>query len=292
MSGHAIVDAHQHLWEMAEHPQTWMNPETDSAINRDFVVNDLRAATASVVDLAATVVVQSVNDANETTHLLARAEQAPDLIAGVVGWADLTASDLEEQLCRWRDAPGGHRLVGLRHLVQNEPDEGFLDRPEVRRGLRIAARHELAFDLLVNGVHLPAAVRVASDLPETRFVLDHLGKPPLRSGDLAQWTAQMRELGRLPNVWAKVSGLVTEAEPGERSAALLQPVADVALQAFGPARLMFGSDWPVCLLAADYAEVVSIAQQLLSSLSETEYRRAFAGNAVEFYRLSLGAQPI
>jgi len=287
MSGHAIVDAHQHLWEMAEHPQTWMNPETDSAINRDFVVNDLRAATASVVDLAATVVVQSVNDADETTHLLARAEQAPDLIAGVVGWADLTASDLEEQLWRWRDAPGGHRLVGLRHLVQNEPDEGFLDRPEVRRGLRIAARHELAFDLLVNGVHLPAAVRVASDLPETRFVLDHLGKPPLRSGDLAQWTAQMRELGRLPNVWAKVSGLVTEAVPGERSAALLQPVADVALQAFGPGRLMFGSDWPVCLLAAGYPVVCVAAQRLTAGLGANERADVFAGTAVRAYRLSV-----
>lgn len=282
----AIVDAHQHLWELAEHPQTWMNPDTDAAINRDFVVGDLRAA-ATTVELAATVVVQSVNDPDETTHLLARAEAASDLIAGVVGWADLTAPDLDDQLSRWRAEPGGHRLVGLRHLVQNEPDGGWLDRPDVRRGLRCLSRHDMAFDLLVNDVHLPAAVRVASALPETRFVLDHLGKPPLRSGDLTAWTARIRELASLPNVWAKVSGLVTEAAPGQRSAPLLRPVVDVALDAFGPHRLMFGSDWPVCLLATDYTTVVSIAQQLLMALSETEQRRVFAGNAIEFYRLHL-----
>jgi L-fucono-1,5-lactonase len=284
----AIVDSHQHLWEFAEHPQTWMNPVTDGAINRDFVVDDLRAATASV-DLAATVVVQSVNDADETTHLLARADAASDLIAGVVGWADLTSSDLDDQFDRWRAGAGGHRLVGLRHLVQNEPDAGWLDRAEVRQGLRALARHELAFDLLVNVVHMPAAIRVARDLPDTRFVLDHLGKPPLRSGDLAQWTTQMRELGRLPNVWAKVSGLVTEAADDGRSAAALRPVFDVALEAFGPNRLMFGSDWPVCLLATSYADVVSIAEELFAPLSESEQRRGFAENAAEFYRLRLPA---
>jgi L-fuconolactonase len=278
-----IVDAHQHLWEMAEHPQTWMNPATDAAINRDFVVDDLRAAKTD--DVAATVVVQSVNDQDETTHLLARAEAASDLIAGVVGWADLTAQELDDQLSHWRALPGGHRLVGLRHLVQNEPDAGWLDRPDVRRGLRCLARHDMAFDLLVNDVHLPAAVRVTTELPEVRFVLDHLAKPPLRSGELARWTAQMRELGNLPNVWAKVSGLVTEAAPGKRSAALLQPVVDVALDAFGPQRLMFGSDWPVCLLATDYADVVSVAQQLLAELSKTEQQRVFADTAIAFYRL-------
>jgi L-fuconolactonase len=280
----AIVDAHQHLWEFAQHPQTWMNPATDAAINRDFVVDDLRAATASV-DLLATVVVQSVNDADETTHLIARADAASDLIAGVVGWADLTGADLDDRLNRWCEQPGGHRLVGFRHLVQNEPDTGWLDRPDVRRGLQTLARHGLAFDLLVNGEHFAAAIRVAADLPETRFVLDHLGKPPFRSGDLAQWTTHLRQLGELPNVWAKVSGLVTEAAPGARSAAHLQPAVDVALEAFGPKRLMFGSDWPVCLLAADYTEVVTLAEQLLASLSEVERRRVFVENALEFYGL-------
>jgi len=279
-----IVDAHQHLWELAEHPQTWMNPGTDGVINRDFVVDDLRAAVATV-DLTATVVVQSVNDANETAHLLARAEAASDLIAGVVGWADLTASDLDGRLSHWQGEPGGHRLVGLRHLVQNESDAGWLGHPDVRRGLRCLARHDMVFDLLVNDVHLPAAIRVASDLPEMRFVLDHLGKPPLRSGQLNQWTTRLHQLGKLPNVWAKVSGLVTEAAPGERSAPLLQPVVDVALDAFGPQRLMFGSDWPVCLLATSYTDVVSIAQQLLASLNETEQQQVFSQNAIEFYRL-------
>jgi L-fuconolactonase len=278
-----IIDAHQHLWEFAEHPQTWMNPATDGAINRDFVVDDLRAATVSV-DLRATVVVQSVNDADETTHLLVRAAAASDLIAGVVGWADLTAPDLDDQFGRWHAAPGGHRLVGLRHLVQNEPDAEWLDRADVRQGLRTAARHELAFDLLVNDVHLPAAVRVAADLSENRFVLDHLGKPPLRTGDLTEWTTTIRELGALPNVSAKVSGLVTEAEPGT-PVADFQRVVDVALEAFGPDRVMFGSDWPVCLLAASYPDVVATARELLAALSSSERQRVFADNAAEFYRL-------
>jgi L-fuconolactonase len=283
-----IVDAHQHLWEFAEHPQTWINPDTDGAINRDFVIDDLRDATASL-DVGATVVVQAVNDAEETTHLLQRAEAASDLIAGVVGWADLTAPDLDDQFDRWRAQPGGHRLVGLRHLVQNEPDPDWLDRPDVRQGLRTCATHSIAFDLLVNEAHLPAAVRVVAALPETRFVLDHLGKPPLRSGDLTPWATQMRQLGRLPNVWAKVSGLVTEAPRGGRSAAHLQPVFDVALDAFGPERLMFGSDWPVCLLAASYAEVAATAQELAAALSEAERNNVFAGNAAEFYQLRSGA---
>jgi L-fuconolactonase len=283
-----IVDAHQHLWEFAEHPQTWINPDTDGAINRDFVIDDLRDATASL-DVGATVVVQAVNDAEETTHLLQRAEAASDLIAGVVGWADLTAPDLDDQFDRWRAQPGGHRMVGLRHLVQNEPDPDWLDRPDVRQGLRTCATHSIAFDLLVNEAHLPAAVRVVAALPETRFVLDHLGKPPLRSGDLTPWATQMRQLGRLPNVWAKVSGLVTEAPRGGRSAAHLQPVFDVALDAFGPERLMFGSDWPVCLLAASYAEVAATAQELAAALSEAERNNVFAGNAAEFYQLRSGA---
>jgi L-fuconolactonase len=283
-----IVDAHQHLWEFAEHPQTWINPDTDGAINRDFVIDDLRDATASL-DVGATVVVQAVNDAEETTHLLQRAEAASDLIAGVVGWADLTAPDLDDQFDRWRAQPGGHRMVGLRHLVQNEPDPDWLDRPDVRQGLRTCAAHSIAFDLLVNEAHLPAAVRVVAALPETRFVLDHLGKPPLRSGDLTPWATQMRQLGRLPNVWAKVSGLVTEAPRGRRSAAHLQPVFDVALDAFGPERLMFGSDWPVCLLAASYAEVAATAQELAAALSEAERNNVFAGNAAEFYQLRSGA---
>ncbi len=286
-----IVDAHQHLWELAQHPQTWMNPETDSAINRDFVVDDLRAAAASVRPVA-TVVVQSVNDADETTHLLARAEAASDLIAGVVGWADLTAADLDDWFGRWQTGPGGHRLVGLRHLVQNEPDAGWLDRPDVRQGLQTATRHGLSYDLLVNGMHLPAAVRVASDLPGTRFILDHLGKPPFQSGDFDDWVAHIRRLGKLPNVWAKVSGLVTEAAPGKRSAVHLRPAFDVALDAFGPRRLMVGSDWPVCLLAASYTEVVSTARELLAPLSESEQQQVLADNAVAFYRLQLQPRPV
>ena len=282
-----IVDAHHHLWDLRQHPQTWINPVTEAAINRSFVVEDLEAA-IEPLDVIGTVVVQSIDDADETTHLLERAAAANGLIAGVVGWADLTSSDLDERIAQWLERPDGDRLVGFRHLVQSEPDDEWLLRADVRRGLAVVTKHGLTFDLLVKMPQLRAAVEVVRACPETRFVLDHLAKPPFRTGNLDEWERLIRELAAAPNVCAKVSGLVTESAPGEWTAQTFQRVVGVALDAFGVDRLMFGSDWPVCLLEAEYAAVVELASRLLERrLSATERHRFFVENAVGFYGLRL-----
>lgn len=282
-----IVDAHHHLWDLKQHPQTWIDPSTEATINRSFVEEDLLAA-IEPVDVIGTVVVQSVDDADETTHLLERAANANGLIAGVVGWADLTSSDLDERIAQWLARPDGHRLVGFRHLVQSEPDDGWLMREDVRRGLAVVTKHGLTFDLLVKMPQLPAAVEVVRACPDTWFVLDHLAKPLFRTGDLDEWERLIRGLAAAPNVRAKVSGLVTEAAPGEWTPQTFQRAVDVAMDAFGVDRLMFGSDWPVCLLEAEYAAVVELARRLLDlGLSDAERDRIFVENAVAFYGLRL-----
>ncbi|HEX7106029.1 MAG TPA: amidohydrolase family protein [Acidothermaceae bacterium] len=282
-----IVDAHHHLWDLRQHPQTWINPATEAAINRNFVVEDLKAA-ITPVEVIGTVVVQSIADADETTHLLERAADSNGLIAGVVGWADLTSSDLDERVSEWLERPDADRLVGFRHLVQSEQDDEWLLREDVRRGLAVVTRHGLTYDLLVKMPQLPAAVEIVRRCPETRFVLNHLAKPLFRTGDLDEWERLIRELAASPNVCAKVSGLVTEATSGEWTVDTFQRAVDVALEAFGADRLMFGSDWPVCLLEADYAAVVELADRLLAGqVTDAECRKIFVDNAVEFYGLRL-----
>lgn len=286
-----LVDAHHHLWDLRQHPQTWINPVTDAAINRSFVVEDLEAA-IKPVDVVGTVVVQSIEDADETTHLLERAANSSGLIAGVVGWADLASSDLDERIAQWLARPDGDRLVGFRHLVQSEPDDEWLLRDDVRRGLAVVTQHGLTYDLLVKMPQLPAAVEIVRRCPETPFVLDHLAKPLFRTGDLDEWERLTRELAKAPNVCAKVSGLVTEARSGEWTVDTFQRAVDVALEAFGVDRLMFGSDWPVCLLEAEYATVAELANSLLAGqLSDAERRRIFVDNAVAFYGLRLRSAP-
>jgi L-fuconolactonase len=278
------VDAHQHLWTLTEHPQTWMNPATDGPIMRDFTTTDLAAA-ALPAGVSVTILVQSVNDATETDDLLAAADESP-LIAGVVGWVDLTAPDLVDQIARWRAGPGGGRLVGIRHLVTNEPDPGWLDRPSVLRGLSTVAEAGLAYDLLVKGPQMAAALRACRAVPNLRMVLDHLGNPPLVGEPLTGWAAAVHELGRLPNVSAKLSGLVTLADWSHWTVQDLAPAVELAFEAFGAGRLMFGSDWPVCLLAAPYQVVVDSANQLTRGLSASEHDAVFRRNALEFYRLA------
>jgi L-fuconolactonase len=231
-----------------------------------------------------TVLVQTVADVDETREFLATAAEYA-FIRGVVGWVDLTDTRVSDVLSQLRAGPGGGKLVAIRHQVHDEPDADWLSRADVRRGLRQVADAGLVFDLLVRTRELPAAVQVVRDMSGARFVLDHLAKPPLVSGDLDAWSSQLRELARADNVVAKVSGLVTEADWHAWSAATLQPTVDVALEAFGPQRLMFGSDWPVCLLAATYAQVVDTARALTAALSVAEQNRIFNTNTVAAYQL-------
>ncbi|WP_327399564.1 amidohydrolase family protein [Streptomyces sp. NBC_01288] len=277
------VDAHHHVWDLSVRDQDWITGPELQPLRRDFTVTDLEPeARAAGVDR--TVLVQTITVAEETPEFLALAD-AHDLIAGVVGWTDLTRPDITDELARLRELPGGHCLKGIRHQVQGEPDPNWLLRPDVRRGLTAVADAGLVYDLLVLPHQFPAAVEVAASLPQLAFVLDHLGKPPIASGQLEPWTASLRSLAALPNAYCKLSGLVTEADWKTWSTEDLHPYADTALDAFGPGRLMFGSDWPVCTLAATYGEVAEAAGELTDDLSAAERAEVLEGTATRVYGL-------
>ncbi|MEU4765043.1 amidohydrolase family protein [Actinosynnema sp. NPDC023794] len=277
------IDAHHHLWDLSARPQGWLDEPTLEPIRRDFGPADLRAV-AERAGVDATVLVQVLPDVGETAEFLALAELS-DLVAGVVGWVDLTAPDVAEQLDRLRRGPGGDRLVGVRHLVQSEPDPDWLARPDVLAGLRAVRDAGLVYDLLTRPHQLTAALDAVRAVPDLVFVLDHLSKPDIAGRVLQPWATRLSALAAEPNVVAKVSGLVTEADWSRWTAADLRPYVDVALEAFGPDRLMVGSDWPVCLLAADYDRVFATAAELLDGCSAAERDQLFGGAAARVYRL-------
>ncbi|MEU8129833.1 amidohydrolase family protein [Micromonospora sp. NPDC049049] len=278
-----IVDAHHHLWVRARHPQPWIDPVTMAAIDADFEPADL-APPARAAGVTATVVVQSIASVTETVDLLGVAAE-DTLVRGVVGWVDLTAADVAEHLDGLRAARGGERLVGIRHLVQSETDPAYLDRPDVRRGIAAVGAAGLVFDLLVRQHQLPMAARLTRDLPEVSFVLDHLGKPALGSPDMAEWGRDLRSLAASPNTTAKLSGLVTEVPHSHWTPADLGPAVEDALDAFGPERLMFGSDWPVCLLASSYQRWVDTLAELLEGRDGADQASVWGGTARRVYGL-------
>lgn len=274
------VDAHHHLWQTSVRRHTWLNGPEMTTIRRDFTTSDLRAV---ATDIDATVLVQVLPDLGESEEFLALALDEP-LIAGVVGWVDLTAFPARG-IERLRAAPGGEFLVGIRHLVQAEPDPEWLARVDVLRGLAAVREAGLVYDVLVVPHQIPAAITAARVLPDLTFVLDHLGKPPIATGELEPWATHLAALAREPNVVAKLSGLVTEASKGWK-AADLRPYVETALTAFGPDRLMVGSDWPVCLLAGEYAEVLDATNTLLEELTATERAAVLGGTATRVYGLA------
>ncbi|MFM9593747.1 amidohydrolase family protein [Streptomyces scabiei] len=278
-----IVDAHHHVWDLSVRDQDWITGPELAPLRRDFTLRDLEPQ-ARAAGVTATVLVQTVTVPEETPEFLALAAGS-DLVAGVVGWTDLTSAEAGAALAGLREQPGGEHLVGIRHQVQGEPDPRWLVRPDVLRGLAAVAEAGLVYDLLVKPHQLPAAVEAAARLPHLTFVLDHAAKPPVASGELRPWAGEIRRLAALPNTVCKLSGLVTEADWKNWSVAGLRPYADTLLDAFGPHRLMFGSDWPVCRLASDYREVIDTAQELLSGLGPAEHREVFAGTAVRVYGL-------
>jgi L-fuconolactonase len=281
------IDAHHHVWDLSAHAQPWITGEHMAPLRRSFGVEDLVAASASS-GIDRTVVVQTVADPTETTDLLALAETSP-VVAGVVGWVDLTAPHLGDQLDRLQSHPGGRWLVGIRSLVQDERDPGWLLRPEVLRGLHEVADRDLAFDLLVRPHQLPAVAVCVAEVPQGRFVLDHLAKPGIAAGAWQPWADDLSVLAVHDHVTAKLSGLVTEADRHWTSTDL-QPYVDHAVSVFGHERLVFGSDWPVCTLAATYEQVAHTADLLLHRLSPSERELVFGGNAASTYRLAAHAE--
>ncbi|MFJ5642668.1 amidohydrolase family protein [Streptomyces sp. NPDC093223] len=274
------VDAHHHVWDLSVRDQDWITGPGLRALRRNFGVEDLRPE-ARAAGVTRTVLVQTVTVPEETPEFLALAD-ADDLVAGVVGWTDLTDPAVAGELARLRELPGGAHLKGIRHQVQAEPDPQWLLRPDVHRGLAAVAEAGLVYDLVVRAHQLPAAVKAAEAHPGLTFVLDHLGKPPIASGVLDPWAGAVRALAAQPNTVCKLSGMVTEADPASWTVQDLRPYAETVLDAFGPDRLMFGSDWPVCLLAGTYAEVFDAARQLIGPGERTQ---VFETTATRVYGL-------
>jgi L-fucono-1,5-lactonase len=277
-----IIDAHHHFWDPAEADYPWLTDEL-AAIRRRFGPEDLEPLLAAA-GVEKTILVQTRSSVAETAALLATAGRTP-FIAGVVGWVDLLDPAAADALALLREGIGGEKLIGIRHQVHDEPDPDWLRRTDARRGIAAVGAAGLAYDLLVRSRELPAALDAARALPDVRFVIDHLAKPPIRDRKLQPWAELIRPFGDLGNAWCKVSGLVTEADWGTWRAEDLEPFVDHALDVFGPDRLLFGSDWPVCLLAATYGEVLDAARATLAGLSSEERAAVFGGNAVAVYRL-------
>ncbi|GAA1714912.1 amidohydrolase family protein [Kribbella yunnanensis] len=277
------VDAHHHVWDLSVRDQTWMVGPDFAPIRRNFTADDL-APLAAAADVTATVLVQTVGVLAETGEFLEVAA-SNDLVAGVVGWVDLTAPDIADVLANLQSRPDGQYLKGIRHQVHDEPDLEWLLRPDVQRGLAAVADADLVYDLLTKTPHLPAAIKTAQALPHLSFVVDHISKPAI-GGPLDPWATDLRALAALPNVTCKLSGMVTEANWTSWTPADLKPYADVVLDAFTPHRVMFGSDWPVCLLAASYGDVVAAAETLTADLTPAEREAVFTTTATTTYNLT------
>jgi L-fuconolactonase len=274
------IDSHQHFWRysIAEYP--WIGAGMER-LARDRLPDDL-AAVAAAEGIGGTIAVQARQSVEESRWLLALADKHP-LVAGVVGWVDLLSETVAEALASLSAHP---KFVGVRHVVQDEPDDRFLLGAAFVRGLAQLRQFGLVYDLLLYPRQLPAAVELVARLPDQPFVLDHLAKPGIEAGAMQPWQADIERLATHPNVSCKISGLGTEAAWRGWKRSDFTPYLEVVLDAFGPKRLLFGSDWPVCLLAADYADVVGIADDFLARLSGPEQDAVWGGTATDIYGLT------
>jgi predicted TIM-barrel fold metal-dependent hydrolase len=283
-----LVDAHHHVWDLAARRQDWLDEPVYAPIRRTFTVDDLRAAATRGIAgrrLTTSVLVHCLASAEETEELLALAGRDP-LVGAVVGWADVTEPAVGDTVDRLHELPGGPLLRSLRHLVQAETDPEWLQRPAVERGLAALADRGIGYDVLVRAGQLPQVIRLAGRLPDLRLVLNHAAKPPIAAGDLAGWRRELSVLAAHPQVWCKVSGLITEADHGSWTIGDIRPVWDVLLQSFGPDRLMFGSDWPVCVVAGGWDRWADTVEELVHDLSPGEQHAILAGSATTFYGLA------
>jgi L-fuconolactonase len=275
-----IIDSHQHFWQVGRFDYPWMKPDND-VLYRDYLPADLEPVLRAN-GVSRTVLVQASNSIEESRWLLRLADEN-SFIAGVVGWVDLMSLETASQL---EELTANPKFKGVRHLVESEPHDDWLVHDEVLNGLKTLSAFDLSFDLLVHTRHLKYAQRVADQFPDMRLVIDHLAKPSIAAGKLPEWAHELAPLAAFPNVYCKLSGLVTEANWSTWKTEDLRPYVDYALEVFGPERLMFGSDYPVCLLAASYKQVLESFQELLKDVSAEDRERIFTGNAASFYRLT------
>lgn len=272
------IDAHQHFWHFDAHRDTWITDEM-AALRRDFLPADLEPVLAqNGVD--GCVAVQAAQSEAETLFLVSMA-QTYDIVKGVIGWVDLQADTLPKRLRALAEHP---EIKGYRHVAQGEPTD-FLIRPAVVQGIRRLAEFGLTYDILIYPNQLKAALHLVRAVPEVNFVVDHLAKPYIKKQDIIRWSNYMAEVAKCPNVTCKLSGLVTEADWQDWSKKDFFPYLDVVFDYFGPDRLLFGSDWPVCLVAANYTQVKTLIEEYVHLWGNEVRAKVFGGNAVEFYRL-------
>jgi L-fuconolactonase len=278
-----IIDGHQHFWDPARADYPWMDAPELAPIRRAFGPADL-APLLKANGIDASILVQCRSALEETEEFLRVARETPSVV-GVVGWVDLTDGSLGNTLDRLRALPGGEKLVGIRHQVHDEPDPDWLLRSDVQRGLAAVFARDLTYDFLVRTRELPAAIATAKAFPQARFVLDHAAKPPIADGGSAEWSDGIAALAACGNVWCKISGLATEAKWSDWDAERLLPFVAHAAKCFGEDRLIFGSDWPVCLLAGSYGEIKGALEACLGRLGPNVREKAFGMNAQAAYRL-------
>jgi L-fuconolactonase len=278
-----MTDTHQHYWRYDAAEYAWID-DSMSTLQRDFLPPDAKREMDGA-GVAACIAVQARQTLDETRALLDLADRYP-FITGVVGWIDLETENVGRQLAEFAGHPS---LVGVRHIVQAEPD-GFLARPGFRAGIAQLEASGLVYDILVYARQLPDAVAFARAFPRQHFVLDHLGKPDVRGNGFAAWRRNFVDLAALPNVACKLSGLVTEADWRSWTPGQLRPYLDSALEAFGPSRLMLGTDWPVCAVAATYLEVIDLVRDAIADYSADERRQILRDTAESVYLARVGHQ--
>ncbi len=272
-----VIDSHQHFWRFDPLRDAWITEEM-AAIRRDFLPDDL-APELDVAGVDATIAVQADQSEAETEFLLGLSE-GNRRIAGVVGWVDLRSPEIERRLeyfSRFK------KLRGVRHVAQAEPDDRFLARPEFVRGVECLKKFNLTYDILIYPRQLPAAIELVAKFPEQKFVIDHLAKPEIKAKKIEPWATQIREIAASPSVYCKLSGMVTEADWRNWKPEDFEPYLDVVFDAFGARRLMFGSDWPVCLVAASYAGVKTVIENYVDRSYSSAREKVFGANAREFY---------
>ena len=275
------IDAHQHFWNYDAAQYPWIGP--GSSLQRNWLPPDL-APLLAAAGLDGCIAVQARQIIEESYWLLELAEHH-SIIKGVVGWVDLRSPEVDKDLAALAAHP---KFSGVRHVIQDEPDVNFMRGAEFQRGIAKLKEFKLTYDILIFPRQLPAAIELVRRFPEQPFVLDHIAKPPIMDGTLSPWREQIRELAKAPNVLCKVSGMVTEADLAAWKPADIRPFLEVVFEIFGEDRLMFGSDWPVCLLAGSYAQVHALVADYTRNLSAAARDKFFGGNAARFYRFAGG----
>jgi len=273
------LDSHQHFWRYSREEYGWIPPGTP--LERDWLPADLDLL-QKPLGFDGSVAVQARQCVAESDWLLGLADGNPRVL-GVVGWVDLRSDSVESDLQRLARHP---RFVGVRHVVQDEPDDRFLLRPDFLRGVERLKDFGLTYDLLIYPRQLPAAIEFVGRIPDQPMVLDHIAKPMIKAGTLSPWSEQIRELARHPNLFCKVSGMVTEADQQHWKADDFRPYLETVFEAFGPSRLMFGSDWPVCRLAGTYEQVEGLVQDFVRGWSPEQLAAFWGGNCAQFYGLT------